>query len=201
MSSTCSKLTPRAPNLLHVLPSCMVGWNELCNPGMSKCLLRFPAWPNDLLHWTQVKFSSLMWVVKWLVQLDQMTSRILSKNASFSHSLRANASSFHFGFWVDWEHQAPWRLSNWMIWEYSFTVRDATRSIIRSQWLIVCDLSGDELNNLTVVTHHYIMYINIQWWESAGDKTPTVIITVKTPPWWEYAGSPWEWWWWWLLWG
>ena len=50
----------------------------------------------------------------------------------------------------------------------------------RSQWLIVCDLSGDELNNLTVVTHHYIMYINIQWWESAGDKTPTVIITVKT---------------------
>ena len=23
---------PRAPNLLHVLPSWMVGWNKLCNP-------------------------------------------------------------------------------------------------------------------------------------------------------------------------
>ena len=28
-TSPCS---PRAPNLLHVLPSRMVGWNELCNP-------------------------------------------------------------------------------------------------------------------------------------------------------------------------
>ena len=25
----------RAPNLLHVLPSGMVGWNELCNPAQS----------------------------------------------------------------------------------------------------------------------------------------------------------------------
>ena len=108
-----------------------------------------------------------------------MTPRILRKNASFPHSLRANASSFHFGFGVDWEHQAPWRLSNWMIWEYSFTVRDATRSIIRSQWFIVCDLSGDELNNLTVVTHHYFMYINIQWWESAGDKSPPLSLLSK----------------------
>ena len=63
-----SPCPPHAPNLLHVLPSRMVGWNELCNPGMSKCLFRLPAWPNDLLHWTQVKFSSLMWVAKWLVK-------------------------------------------------------------------------------------------------------------------------------------
>ena len=28
-TSSCS---PRAPNLLHVLPSRMVGWNKLCNP-------------------------------------------------------------------------------------------------------------------------------------------------------------------------
>ena len=28
-TSPCS---PRAPNLLHVLPSRMVGWNKLCNP-------------------------------------------------------------------------------------------------------------------------------------------------------------------------
>ena len=30
-TSPCS---PRAPNLLHMLPSWMVGWNELCNPGV-----------------------------------------------------------------------------------------------------------------------------------------------------------------------
>ena len=30
-TSPCS---PRAPNLLHVLPSRMVGWNELCTPGV-----------------------------------------------------------------------------------------------------------------------------------------------------------------------
>ena len=32
-TSPCS---PRAPNLLHVLPSRMVGWNELCNPAALK---------------------------------------------------------------------------------------------------------------------------------------------------------------------
>ena len=31
-TSPCS---PRAPNLLHVLPSGMVGWNKLCNPARS----------------------------------------------------------------------------------------------------------------------------------------------------------------------
>ena len=34
-----SSYSPRAPNLLHVLPSRMVGWNELCNPGGSTALL------------------------------------------------------------------------------------------------------------------------------------------------------------------
>ena len=33
---------------------------------MSKCLLRFLAWPNCLLHWTQVTFFSLIWVAMWL---------------------------------------------------------------------------------------------------------------------------------------
>ena len=28
-----SPYSPRAPNLLHVLPSRMVGWNDLCTPG------------------------------------------------------------------------------------------------------------------------------------------------------------------------
>ena len=30
------------------------------------------------------------------------------------------------------------------------------------------------------------MYIINQWWKSAGDKSPTFIITVKTPPWWAF---------------
>ena len=33
--------SPRAPNLLHVLPSRMVGWNELCNPVYRICLTPF----------------------------------------------------------------------------------------------------------------------------------------------------------------
>ena len=33
-TSPCS---PRAPNLLHVLPSRMVGWNDLCTPGRDGC--------------------------------------------------------------------------------------------------------------------------------------------------------------------
>ena len=43
--------------------------------------------------------------------------------------------------------------------------------------------------------YHYRHHHYIQWWESAGDKSPTFIITVKTPPWWgfdwwECAGEP-----------
>ena len=33
MNRKTSPCSPRALNLLHVLPSRMVGWNELCNPG------------------------------------------------------------------------------------------------------------------------------------------------------------------------
>ena len=109
-----SPCPPRAPNLLHVLPSRMVGWNELCNPGMSKCLLRFPAWPNYLLHWKHMKFFSLMWVAMWLLKFPDWSneSSHSDQNASFPHSLRANASSFHYGFGVDWEDTPPWHLSN-----------------------------------------------------------------------------------------
>ena len=42
-TSPCS---PHAPNLLHVLPSRMVGWNELCNPAhylssFFRCIISF----------------------------------------------------------------------------------------------------------------------------------------------------------------
>ena len=48
-TSSCS---PRAPNLLHVLPPRMIGWNELCSLGSSLviCLLRrkFTFWVLDV---------------------------------------------------------------------------------------------------------------------------------------------------------
>ena len=36
-----SRCSPRALNLLHVLPSRMVGWNKLCNPGQPYSITLF----------------------------------------------------------------------------------------------------------------------------------------------------------------
>ena len=43
-TSPCS---PRAPNLLHMLPSQMVGWNKLCSPGKELTIPR--AYPIFLI--------------------------------------------------------------------------------------------------------------------------------------------------------
>ena len=53
---------------------------------------------------SKILFSDGRHMTSQIFHFDQMTPRILSKNASFAHSSRANASSFHFGFGVDWEH-------------------------------------------------------------------------------------------------
>ena len=52
----------------HVLPqySCFTKCILHFTVDSSKCLLRFPAWPNCLLHWTQVTFFSQIWVAMWL---------------------------------------------------------------------------------------------------------------------------------------
>ena len=74
------------------------------------------------------------------------------------------------------------------------------------KWLKVCDHSGDELNkahwnaliyvfSLSLSSSSLYSMVGIRRWQ-----IPTIIITVKTPPWWdfdwwEYAGEPWWWWW------
>ena len=46
-TSPCS---PRAPNLLHVLPSRMVGWHNLCSPG-HWCFLSLKKMENSAIWW------------------------------------------------------------------------------------------------------------------------------------------------------
>ena len=46
-TSPCS---PRAPNLLHVLPSRMVGWHDLCSPG-HWCFLSLKRMENCAICW------------------------------------------------------------------------------------------------------------------------------------------------------
>ena len=55
-TSPCS---PRAPILLHVLPSRMVGWNELCNPASNDdriCSLNLKS------LWFQIKILNSYWI-------------------------------------------------------------------------------------------------------------------------------------------
>ena len=52
-TSPCS---PRAPNILHVLPSRMVGWNELCNPDPAVALFLLSEYRSYLLYWLFLLF-------------------------------------------------------------------------------------------------------------------------------------------------
>ena len=60
---TTSPCSPRAPDLLHVLPSRMVGWSELCNPdNLTLCLGRARInFTGYLLQIQQYFFSQALW--------------------------------------------------------------------------------------------------------------------------------------------
>ena len=88
-TSPCSS---RAPNLLHVLPSRMVGWNELCNPANVKQLswaINYPfarrkcdkQW--DFFGEEKVSFSELFCLCDLGLWTRWSTSTLLLRSSGF----------------------------------------------------------------------------------------------------------------------
>ena len=88
-TSPCS---PRAPNLFHVLPSRMVGWNKLCNPGWRILLIHldFFAPAGVTLRFTQPKHIALLVLVKvfflWKVIVSNLWLGVGTGNDELSNN-------------------------------------------------------------------------------------------------------------------
>ena len=90
---------------------------------VSMCAFRESARPNDLLHWTQACALSLLWVIMCLF-------RSLDRPNDFWHSEQIWILSplevrdwLAISLYLSVDLSAPWRLSNWKIWNFPVPVQ------------------------------------------------------------------------------